>query len=172
VIEGSSLDHLDYLDHLDLLLIYRSSHTGPDGAQLLLLFAIRLENVAEQRAGRPIIDRDGLRREALAAEVTLWVEAYGMAKDHVFVTVLNPHRDESLAGLLHEAEAYAIGGFGPWLRGMAVAIVALVFASVRAQRSEVALEAALVSNDVLHDSSFTVKKSVRRAYVVTDSAPS
>src|SRR5687768_3175896 len=134
-----------------------------DRPQLLLLLSVRLEDVAEQGARRAVIDRDRLRREPLAAEVALRVEADGMAEDDVLVSILHAHGDEPLAGLLHEAEAHAVGGLRPRLREVAIAIVTLVLASVRAQRAKVALVTAFVSNDVLHDSSFGGNASGRPA---------
>jgi hypothetical protein len=90
-----------------------------------------------------------LRGEALSAEVALRIQPHRVAKDDVVVSILNAHRDEALAGLLHVAEAYPLT-LGPRCRGVAIAILALVLAAARAERAEVALVAALVSNDVLH----------------------
>src|SRR5688500_7470356 len=79
----------------------RLPHPRADRAQLLLLLAIRLDDVAEERTSRPVVEHDWLCREALAAEVTLGVESHRIAQDDVIVTVLHAHRDEPLAGFLH-----------------------------------------------------------------------
>lgn len=127
-----------------------ASDAGADGSQLLLLLTVRLEDVAKKGAGRSIIERDRLRRESLATQVSFSVNANRVLQDDVITVILHAHGNESLAWLFHETEAHAIYLCRPWLCSVSLAVVALIIAATRPERAEISVVTALVSNDVLH----------------------